>query len=32
MKFTDRDFCGQHWDAEDNLIFDSIFEAGNHLR
>ena len=25
MKFTNRAFCGQHWEAEDGLIFDSFF-------
>lgn len=25
MKFSNRAFCGQHWDAEDGLIFDSFF-------
>ena len=29
MKFTNRAFCGQHWDAHDGLIFDSFFESGN---
>lgn len=29
MKFTNRAFCGQHWDAEDGIIFDSFFESGN---
>ncbi len=29
MKFTNRAFCGQHWDAEDGLVFDSFFESGN---
>jgi len=29
MKFTNRPFCGQHWEAEDGLLFDSFFEGGN---
>ena len=29
MKFSSRPFCGQHWEAEDELLFDSFFEGGN---
>ncbi len=29
IKFTDRQFCGQHWEAEKDLNFDSMFESGN---
>lgn len=31
MKFTNRPFCGQHWEAEgeEELQFDSFFEGGN---
>ena len=29
INITDRFLCGQHWDAEDGLIFDSFFESGN---
>lgn len=25
MKFTNRPFCGQHWEAEEDLLFDSFF-------
>lgn len=25
MKFTNRSFCGQHWEAENGIIFDSFF-------
>ena len=29
MIFTNRAFCGQHWEAEDCIIFNSFFESGN---
>jgi len=29
IKFSDRQFCGQHWEAENDLQFDSMFEGGN---
>lgn len=29
MKFTERPFCGQHWEAEEGLHFNSFFESGN---
>lgn len=29
IKFTDRQFCGQHWEAEKDLHFDSMFESAN---
>jgi hypothetical protein len=29
MKFSNRPFCGQHWDTEHKVTFDSFYESGN---